>query len=577
MEIEEQIQDNAVGSADGTTKIEPVSRLLEETPAAAPSKKWLKPTLIGSGIAVVVAAVLVFFLCFYPKPVDPFKPDMELIPVYDGEKWGYVNAEGRYIIQPQFEMAEFFCNNLAKVEDSEGKVGYIDKTGVYVIPAKYVQGTNFSENVAFVVEAGCAPICIDMLGTKLFELNGVVEVANYWGGLARIGVTGDDGVARYGFVDKTGKIVVKPQFTEADCFVEELALVCNDKGKWGFINPEGKYVIEPKFESADSFSEGMAAVCINNRWGFINKKGKYVVEPQFEKVMDFYNGCAGVQQGAKWGLIDKKGKFVVKPQFDFVCGFVFDEDLCMVQDKDKMGFINKKGKYAIEPRFDEATWFVDGLALVRNNGRFGIINKKGEFVGEMQFDMVNVPINEATSVRNEGYDCSAFFRAFFKDFDIKHVAGLKRDAMLGDIDSTYGKMNVYDFGWNNVDLKPQMQLTSDIALQTVSFGFSDDTYTRTSNSYSVVRTVNDSASLVQISYDFELSGSAYGKSNLVVNAIAKRLATLYRGTVSQGADAVIVDGSGFDFIVVDGWETIQLYVFFDEALFKEACAGLGKS
>lgn len=577
MEIEEQIQDNAVGSADGTTKIEPVSRLLEETPAAAPSKKWLKPTLIGSGIAVVVAAVLVFFLCFYPKPVDPFKPDMELIPVYDGEKWGYVNAEGRYIIQPQFEMAEFFCNNLAKVEGSEGKVGYIDKTGVYVIPAKYVQGTNFSENVAFVVEAGCAPICIDMLGTKLFELNGVVEVANYWGGLARIGVTGDDGVAHYGFVDKTGKIVVKPQFTEADCFVEELALVCNDKGKWGFINPEGKYVIEPKFESAASFSEGMAAVCINNRWGFINKKGKYVVEPQFEKVMDFYNGCAGVQQGAKWGLIDKKGKFVVKPQFDFVCGFVFDEDLCMVQDKDKMGFINKKGKYAIEPRFDEATWFVDGLALVRNNGRFGIINKKGEFVGEMQFDMVNVPINEATSVRNEGYDCSAFFRAFFKDFDIKHVAGLKRDAMLGDIDSTYGKMNVYDFGWNNVDLKPQMQLTSDIALQTVSFGFSDDTYTRTSNSYSVVRTVNDSASLVQISYDFELSGSAYGKSNLVVNAIAKRLATLYRGTVSKGADAVIVDGSGFDFIVVDGWETIQLYVFFDEALFKEACAGLGKS
>lgn len=577
MEIEEQIQDNAVGSADGTTKIEPVSRLLEETPAAAPSKKWLKLTLIGSGIAVVVAAVLVFFLCFYPKPVDPFKPDMELIPVYDGEKWGYVNAEGRYIIQPQFEMAEFFCNNLAKVEDSEGKVGYIDKTGVYVIPAKYVQGTNFSENVAFVVEAGCAPICIDMLGTKLFELNGVVEVANYWGGLARIGVTGDDGIARYGFVDKTGKIVVKPQFAEADCFVEELALVCNDKGKWGFINPEGKYVIEPKFESAASFSEGMAAVCINNRWGFINKKGKYVVEPQFEKVMDFYNGCAGVQQGAKWGLIDKKGKFVVKPQFDFVCGFVFDEDLCMVQDKDKMGFINKKGKYAIEPRFDEATWFVDGLALVRNNGRFGIINKKGEFVGEMQFDMVNVPINEATSVRNEGYDCSAFFRAFFKDFDIKHVAGLKRDAMLGDIDSTYGKMNVYDFGWNNVDLKPQMQLTSDIALQTVSFGFSDDTYTRTSNSYSVVRTVNDSASLVQISYDFELSGSAYGKSNLVVNAIAKRLATLYRGTVSQGADAVIVDGSGFDFIVVDGWETIQLYVFFDEALFKEACAGLGKS
>ena len=65
--------------------------------------------------------------------------------------------------------------------------------------------------------------------------------------------------SKYGFIDKSGKVVIEPQFDDADLFSEGLVLVEKD-GKWGFIDKSGKVVIEPQFDDAEPFSEGLAKV-----------------------------------------------------------------------------------------------------------------------------------------------------------------------------------------------------------------------------------------------------------------------------------------------------------------------------
>ena len=45
-----------------------------------------------------------------------------------------------------------------------------------------------------------------------------------------------------------------------------LARVCNDYD-WGFIDKSGTLVIPCKYDEAQSFSEGLACVYLNNRWG----------------------------------------------------------------------------------------------------------------------------------------------------------------------------------------------------------------------------------------------------------------------------------------------------------------------
>ena len=54
--------------------------------------------------------------------------------------------------------------------------------------------------------------------------------------------------------------------------------------KWGYIDRSGKFVIKPQFDCAYPFDEninGTAAVSNENGYGFINDKGEFTIEPQF--------------------------------------------------------------------------------------------------------------------------------------------------------------------------------------------------------------------------------------------------------------------------------------------------------
>jgi len=63
-----------------------------------------------------------------------------------------------------------------------------------------------------------------------------------------------------------------------DDFSEGLAAVCS-LGKCGYINKYGKIVIKPLFDSAYSFRNGLAQVHIGSRIGYIDKTGKYIWKP----------------------------------------------------------------------------------------------------------------------------------------------------------------------------------------------------------------------------------------------------------------------------------------------------------
>ena len=84
-------------------------------------------------------------------------------------------------------------------------------------------------------------------------------------------------------------------------------------GKYGYIDKTGKLVINPQFDDAHDFSKGLARVRIGDKWGYIDKTGKYVINPQFDGASDFSEGLAMVWIGGKWGYIDKTGKLVWGP------------------------------------------------------------------------------------------------------------------------------------------------------------------------------------------------------------------------------------------------------------------------
>ena len=132
----------------------------------------------------------------------------------------------------------------------------------------------------------------------------------FYEGLAAV----SDGVNGYGYIDKTGKLVIPCQWFAAYDFSEGMAVVLDtDGGKYGFIDKKGDLVIPCQWDDAYDFCEGLARVQDNNgKYGFIDQTGKLVIPCQWNSARDFDNGEAHVRNGDGWAYIDKTGKVVRK-------------------------------------------------------------------------------------------------------------------------------------------------------------------------------------------------------------------------------------------------------------------------
>jgi len=65
----------------------------------------------------------------------------------DGQKWGFINTDGKMVIAAEYEKAASFSEGLAKVR-IDGKYGFIDKSGTLVIKPKFENVSNFHNGIA---------------------------------------------------------------------------------------------------------------------------------------------------------------------------------------------------------------------------------------------------------------------------------------------------------------------------------------------------------------------------------------------------------------------------------------------
>ena len=134
--------------------------------------------------------------------------------------------------------------------------------------------------------------------------------------------SGDDG---WGYIDRTGKWAIAPQFEWASSFRENLAPV-NPRRNRGYIDPTGAYVLRPPMPEAEEdcatawgdFAEGLPRWKFGGKYGFIDRSGKVVIEPTFDLTFHFSDGVAAVLIREKWGYIDRLGNYVWTPTFLYV-------------------------------------------------------------------------------------------------------------------------------------------------------------------------------------------------------------------------------------------------------------------
>lgn len=302
------------------------------------------------------------------------------------EKYGYKTMKGDTLVMPMYDIAYDYSDSIGITMNNDGDLFLFDIKGKLI--RKIMQATALCP---IEEDFRAYPNMIDgMFSEGLLAIGKFTDEDAYWNYI-------------WGYVDKTGKNVIRPNFMLTVGFKELLAPTLaptkeNDEDgnpiqKWGYMNKRGTMTIVPQFESASHFSEGLAAVAVAtkdtdayglpiNKWGFIDKSGSFTIEPQFLAAYRFSSGLAAVlvmpdsTKIPKWGFIDKTGKIVIEPIFDdcmpfseglAAVGFAkYEDELEGIEaDPDCMwGFINDKGEQVIPPIYEDVQSFKEGLAPV---------------------------------------------------------------------------------------------------------------------------------------------------------------------------------------------------------------------
>ena len=317
------------------------------------------------------------------------------------KNYGFIDKEGKTVIAPQFEEVSDFHEGLARVK-AGGKFGYIDRSGKWVVEPKYELASYFSEGLALVAAPRADDPAgkrnawgyIDTTGTmaiapQFYEAhdfsNGVAMVRRKGGGTKIVAdaytVTVYKEEEAAGYIDKSGRLVIAPQFMNAMSFSDGLACVQFPGGKSAYIDTSGKVIVDLARWAAEpfggnsveaaSFREGLTLVDTASgfvhvpKWGYIDKKGNVVAAVDVTFAAPFSEGLARVGKGKlrmSYGYVNREGKVVIPPQYKFAEDF--SEGLARVQINGKWGYIDPTGKVTIEPKFDGAGPFREGLARV---------------------------------------------------------------------------------------------------------------------------------------------------------------------------------------------------------------------
>lgn len=89
-------------------------------------------------------------------------------------------------------------------------------------------------------------------------------------------------------------VALQPQFDAARTFSAGLAAVKIGR-KFGYIDKTGKFIIRKQFDVAQPFSSGLAAVKMGRKWGYIDITGKLVIQPQFDQANDFSSDISALK------------------------------------------------------------------------------------------------------------------------------------------------------------------------------------------------------------------------------------------------------------------------------------------
>ena len=288
---------------------------------------------------------------------------------------GFIKYDGTVVVNPIYLEAQDFSEGLAAVKDTNNRWGFINTSGkrVFILPANVKEVGDFHEGLCWFRDDESKKVgYIDRTGKKVI-LPQWDYARDFNDGLAAVGEGWNMGGRMYrpdrmiGYIDHTGKVVIPVNVTDPAGRNYHFAdfscgrAVLRDGDSVLIIDTKGNKLFGGKYRRADRFSEGFSSV------------GTATNEP-----CNAGNGDPDLPRCKfHWSVIDTTGKMVLDRSAN-----EFHEGVsCLELSEDDYIYIDTTGRQITERHFKRADIFHEGLALVTEmDGTQGFIDHTGKMV-----------------------------------------------------------------------------------------------------------------------------------------------------------------------------------------------------
>ena len=369
--------------------------------------------------AVIIAIVVIIMFVLIIKDVlaqrSKLNKEYDYFAVYSADKWGVINQDGEYVINPSYQEMIVIPDKTKDVFICTYDVD--DTTGTYKTKA-----LNKNNEEIFTQYEQILPIENFDENENLWYEQDVLKVMQN---------------GKYGLINLNGKQILPCEYDNITVIQGiENSLIIEKNGQKGLCNDSGSVLIEPQYTEiknlGETYKDGYITVNSEGKYGVISATKQQILENKFDEIKQTYLGSNYlVIEGGKEKLVNSSGETLIENGFDDIKSNTTRGVIFVLNNL--YGEMSTSGEILIEAKYQDLKQVKEGIYIAKQNDKYGIIDESIQeklpfsYTGITYNDKANLFIAEVENFQTSIID---------KDYNVKLIG------VLVDITTDYIRMRI---------------------------------------------------------------------------------------------------------------------------------------
>ncbi len=282
--------------------------------------------------------------------------------------WGYLDAQGEWVIPPAYLDAAPFSDDRARVRTTTG-FAIIDPQGQEITTTTYEQLKELAPQ-----------------RQRRWQRRSTAQLLVMTNGL-------------WGVIDRhNGSNVVPLQWPGLHYYAPERLAFQATNQLWGLLSMQGEVILEPRYDEIFPYANQGGRTMLNQKFGAIDLDGKEIVAPSFNYIEAVHTDhLNGDQHGYRSQRYSLSGELQATP--DTVAAPVrrqqrLDRNSFIASRASLYGVVDQENNELLPFVYQELQHLDSGLMIVNSNALWGVINVAGESVIPLRYSSLVKITNE---------------------------------------------------------------------------------------------------------------------------------------------------------------------------------------